>query len=165
MRKALTPVQAVLYGGLTVGVLDILEAMVFWAFRGVSPARVLQGVASGLLGRESFSGGLPTALLGATLHFFIAFMVVKFYFLVSERLPWFRRRPFLSGPIYGIGVYLFMYLIVLPLSAAGTPKFAPVNVANGLFAHIFCVGLPAALFARAAGVPAAGMAAAKSSAT
>ena len=143
-----------LYGALTVGVLDILEAIVFWAFRGVSPVRVLQGVASGLLGRESFAGGVPTAILGAILHFFIAFMVVKFYFLVSERIRPLRRRPFLWGPIYGVGVYLFMYLIVLPLSAAGAPKFGAVNVANGLFAHIFCVGIPAALFARAAGEPA-----------
>ena len=140
-----------LYGALTVGVLDILEAIVFWAFRGVSPVRVFQGVASGLLGRESFAGGVPTAILGAILHFFIAFMVVKFYFLVSERIRPLRRRPFLWGPIYGVGVYLFMYLIVLPLSAAGAPKFGAVNVANGLFAHIFCVGIPAALFARAAG--------------
>ena len=142
--------------------LDILEAIIFWAFRGVSPTRVFQGVASGLMGRESFAGGAPTAILGAILHFFIAFMVVKFYFLVSERIRPLRRRPFLWGPIYGVGVYLFMYLIVLPLSAAGSPKFAPVNVANGLFAHIVCVGIPTALFARAAGEPAAAGAAERS---
>lgn len=149
--KPLTSVQAVLYGGLTVGALDILEAIVFWAFRGVPPTRVLQGVASGLLGRESFAGGVPTAILGAILHFFIAFMVVKFYFLASERLPTLRRRPLLAGAIYGVGVYLVMYLVVLPLSAARAPTFGALNVANGLFAHIVCVGIPAALFARAAG--------------
>ena len=155
MRKPLTDVQAVLYGGLAVGVLDILEAFVFWAFRGVTPDRVFQGVASGLLGRASFAGGAPTVLLGAILHFVIAFLVVKFYFLVSGRIRILRRRPYLWGSIYGVGVYLFMYLVVLPLSAARAPTFAPVNVANGLFAHIVCVGIPAALFARAAEGPGA----------
>lgn len=164
MRKPLTPLQAVLYGGLTVGVLDILEAIVFWGFRGVSPVRVFQGIASGLLGRDSFSGGAPTAILGAILHFFIAFMAVKFYFLVSEWISALRQRPLLWGPIYGVSVYLVMYLIVLPLSAARAPAFGAVNVANGLFAHIFCVGIPAALFARAAGDPSAAAAAAKPSA-
>jgi hypothetical protein len=150
MKKPLTPVQAVLYGGLTVGVLDILEAIVFWAFRGVAPARVFQGIASGLLGPQAFSGGIPTVLLGAILHFFIAFTVVKVYFLVSERLTALRLRPWVWGPLYGVAVYLVMYLVVLPLSATAPPRFAPLNVANGLFAHIFFVGLPAALFARAA---------------
>jgi len=79
--------------------------------------------------------------------------LVKFYFLVTERVSALRRRPLLWGPIYGIRVYLVMYLIVLPLSAARAPTFGAVNVANGLFAHIFCVGLPSALFARAAGDP------------
>jgi len=150
MNKPLTPVQAVLYGGLTVGVLDILEAIVFWSFRDVPPIRVFQGIASGLLGRESFSGGVSSAALGAVLHFFIAFTVVKIYFLVSGRLPALRRRPWVWGPVYGVAVYLVMYLIVLPLSATAPPRFNPPNVANGLFAHIVCVGLPAALFARAA---------------
>ena len=155
MREPLTPVRAVLYGALTVGVLDILEAIIYWAFRGVPPMRVFQGIASGLLGRESFSGGVPSALLGAILHFFIAFTVVKVYFLASERIRPLRRRPFLWGPIYGVAVYLVMYLIVLPLSAARAPVFSVPQVANGLFAHIVCVGLPSALFARAAGDPAA----------
>lgn len=155
MKRPLTPVQAVLYGAITVGVLDILDAIVFWAWRDVPPIRVFQGIASGLLGRESFSGGVPSALLGAILHFFIAFTVVKIYFVASERLPALRRRPWVWGPIYGIGVYLVMYLIVLPLSAAAAPRFAMPNVANGLFAHIFLVGLPSALFARAAGEPTA----------
>lgn len=156
MRKPLTPVQAVLYGGLTVGLLDILEVMIFWGLRGVSPVRILQGIAAGLLGHDSFSGGAASALLGAVLHFFIALMVVKIFHIASERLRWLRRKPLLWGPIYGIGVYLVMNVIVLPLSAAKTPKYAALQVANGLFAHIFCVGIPTALFARAATEPAAG---------
>jgi hypothetical protein len=41
-----------------------------------------------------------------------------------------------------------MNLVVLPLSAAGPPKFKLVGVLNQLFAHIFCVGIPTGLLAR-----------------
>jgi hypothetical protein len=48
-------------------------------------------------------------------------------------------------------VYLFMNYVVLPLSAftQGGPAALPVLL-NGLLIHIFGVGLPSALFARAA---------------
>ena len=56
--------RALVYGGAAVGVLDGLDAIVFWGLRGASPIRVFQGVAAGLLGRDSFAGGVPTFLLG-----------------------------------------------------------------------------------------------------
>ncbi|HJS73103.1 MAG TPA: hypothetical protein VJ921_02365 [Vicinamibacteria bacterium] len=145
----MTPARAILSGTLTVAVLDILDAFVFAGLRGVAPIRVLQGIASGLLGRESFDGGGATALLGACIHVFISFSVVSVYSLASARLSFLTRRPWIFGPLYGLLVYLFMYRVVLPLSASAGPKYTPVSVANQLFAHLFLVGLPAALFARA----------------
>ena len=146
----MTRSRAILYGTVTVAVLDILDAIVFWAFRGVGPIRIFQGIAGGLLGRETFAGGAATALLGACIHVFISFSVVSVYSLASARVRSLARRPWIFGPMYGILVYLFMYRIVIPLSAAHPPRFAFAQVANGLFAHVFLVGLPSALFARAA---------------
>ena len=138
------------FGALAVGTLDILDAFVFWAIRGVHPQRVLQGIASGALGRSSFAGGLPTAFLGLTIHLFIATMVVLVYYLAARAVPALRRTPLLWGPIYGIGVFLFMYLVVIPHSAM-TPRPITVPVAvNGVLIHILAVGIPAALTARAA---------------
>ena len=58
--KPLTTSQAVLFGTLVVGTLDILDAFIFNGSRsGVSPGRILQFIASGVLGRESFNGGAP----------------------------------------------------------------------------------------------------------
>ena len=59
----------IVYGGLAVGVLDALDAMIFFGIRnGVKPIRIFQSIASGLLGRErSISGGLKSALLGVFL--------------------------------------------------------------------------------------------------
>ena len=146
----LTPTRAIAYGALTVGVLDGLDAIVFFGLRGVPPERIFQAIASGLLGRAAFQGGVRTALLGVLLHFTIALSVVTIYHLVSRRVPELARRPFVWGPLYGIAVYLVMYSIVLPLSAVTMrPRPLPV-VINGLLIHMIGVGTPAALFAWAA---------------
>ncbi len=147
-RKPLGPVRAVLYGALVVGSLDILDAMVYFGSRGVQPVRILQSIASGLLGRPAFAGGLATALLGLFLHFFIAFGIVLTYYAVSRRIGALTRHPVLCGIPYGVVVYLVMNFVVLPLSATtrGHPP-APV-VLNGVLIHMFGVGLPSALFVR-----------------
>jgi hypothetical protein len=147
----MTPSRVVLLGGLTVGVLDIADAFVFFGLRGVPPILILQSIASGLLGKEAFSGGLPAAALGMLLHFFIALAIVTTYYLASRRLPVLVRQPVACGLVYGLLVYAFMNLVVLPLSAAGSGGFpAPPVLANGLLIHALGVGLPSALFARAA---------------
>jgi hypothetical protein len=64
--------SAILWGGLVAGILDISDAIVTWGMRGVPAGRILQSVASGLLGRASYEGGWATVALGTFLHFFIA---------------------------------------------------------------------------------------------
>jgi len=142
--------KRILLATLVVGALDITEVMLFYGIRGVAPTRILQSVAAGVLGRGSFEGGVPTAILGLGLHYVIAFCVVCVYFLASHRIAALHRAPIVSGAAYGIGVYLVMNFIVVPLSAAGPPRFTTVGVLNQLFAHLFCVGIPTALFAKSA---------------
>ena len=142
--------RALLYGTLAVGILDLLDAVVFFGLRGVQPIRIFQSIASGLLGRAAFSGGMASAVLGIALHFFIAFLIVAVFFLASTRLPALVRAPILSGLIYGIGAYIVMQYIVIPLSAAGTGRFSWPVFVNGVLIHMFGVGLPASLAARAA---------------
>jgi hypothetical protein len=142
--------RALLYGTLAVGILDLLDAVVFFGLRGVQPIRIFQSIASGLLGRAAFSGGTASAALGIALHFFIAFLIVAVFFLASRRLPALVRAPILSGLIYGIGAYIVMQYIVIPLSAAGTGRFSWPVFVNGVLIHMFGVGLPASLAARAA---------------
>jgi uncharacterized membrane protein len=132
-----------------VGVLDLLDALVFFGLRGVPPIRIPQSIASGLLGAAAYRGGAATAALGTLLHFLIAFAIVAVYHLASRRWPSLARRPWLWGPLYGLAVYLVMNLAVVPLSAAVVgPKTLPV-VVNGVLIHLFGVGLPSALSARA----------------
>ena len=150
-RKPLTPAQAVLFGTLTVGTLDLLDALVFFGLRGVRPLRIPQSIASGLLGPAAFEGGLPTVALGVLLHYFIALVIVSLYYLASRRWPVLTRRPLLCGALYGVVAYGIMTFVVVPLSAAPMkPPSLPVVIANGLLIHILGIGLPSALFARAA---------------
>ena len=54
---------AILWAGLIAGTLDITDALVFYGLRGVPPVRLPQNIASGLLGRDAFQGGVGTAAL------------------------------------------------------------------------------------------------------
>jgi hypothetical protein len=137
-------------GALAVGVLDGLDAVIVWALRGVGPARVFQGIAAGLLGPEARSLGAPAALLGVAIHFFIATVVVAVLVLATRARPRLLRRPLVTGALYGVGVWLVMSFAVVPLAFDRAPRLSAVMVANGLFAHVFLVGLPAVWAARRA---------------
>ena len=149
-RAALSLPAALALGTLAVGTLDGLDALVFFGLRGVPPVRVLQSIASGLLGPAAFQGGGATAALGVLLHFLIAAGVVSTYVLASRRLPALAGRPWLLGPLYGLAVFAVMYGGVLPLSAASARLPAGVVLLNALLIHALGVGLPSALAAWAA---------------
>ena len=132
------------------GVLDLLDGIVFFGLRGVPPIRIPQSIAAGILGREAFQGGLQTAAIGVLLHFTIATAIVLAFYMVSRRLPVLIAHPIASGILYGLIVYVAMNYIVIPLSNAGRGAFSWPVLINGLLIHAFGVGLPSALFARAA---------------
>jgi uncharacterized membrane protein YagU involved in acid resistance len=122
--------------------MDITAAFITWAPRGVTPLRILQGIASALLGPRSFEGGPTTGALGAVIHFFIAFSAATVFYAASRKLPLLIHRPILFGILYGVAVYVVMYWIVLPLAHF---QGAPRNLFNSIVAivtHIICVGLP-----------------------
>src|SRR5262245_15720545 len=143
--------NAIFYGGMAVGILDGMAAVILSILFGRGPKTMFQGIASGLLGRASYEGGMPTAVLGASLHLLIAFIWTAIYYGASLKLPALIRRALICGPIYGVVVYFAMQIIVLPLSAIRKPPFSfapPLQTLQGIIVHILCVGLPIALSAR-----------------
>jgi hypothetical protein len=141
-------VRAVLWAGFACGVLDITAAFVVYGFFGAKPVPLLQGIASGLLGPNAFSGGLATALLGLLCHFVIAFGAAAVYFVASRGIRFLIQHAALSGVLYGVAVYFFMNRIVVPLSAAAKRPFSMKLMIIGVVIHIFCVGLPISLGVR-----------------
>ncbi len=131
------------------GVLDITAAVVTTLLRGGRPLRMLQSIASGVLGPGSYQGGFKTAALGVFLHFVIAFGATVVFYVASRKLTFLVRQAIVSGLLYGIGVYFFMNLVVLPLSAVPFKvSFRPSLLVTGLIVHMLCVGLPIALVVR-----------------
>ena len=148
MRR-LSALSAILIGGAIAGALDITYAIGFSALRGVPPIRILQSVASGLLGAPAFHGGWPTAALGLLLHFCIALLWATIFYFASRAIPFLTRHPVISGLFYGFLIYALMNLVVLPLSAFPRKVTFPLLVLiTGILVHMFCIGLPIALAVR-----------------
>ena len=86
LEKSPNAVLALLWAGFACAVLDITAALVVYGFFGLKPMRLLQGIASGLLGPKAFSGGRATAVLGVFCHFLIAFGAAAVYLVASRAL-------------------------------------------------------------------------------
>lgn len=139
---------AIFWAGLICGVLDLTAAFLTWAVKSVKPAVVLQGIATGLLGPKSFSGGWQTAALGAICHFFIAFSAAAVFYTASRQLTFMTRHAVYAGILYGVAVYLVMYWIVMPLSQVQHRPFSWPTTAIAIVTHMVCVGTPIALVVR-----------------
>ncbi|MBO0797261.1 MAG: hypothetical protein J2P31_00410 [Blastocatellia bacterium] len=138
--------MVILWAGLLAGALDITSAFITAGFHVVG---ILQVIASGLLGDKSFKGGTATAVLGLVLHFFIAIVAAAVYYLASRKLKVLVEQPILGGALYGVAVWLFMNLIVLPLSAIPFKTSFPLDrVALGVLIHILLIGFPIAIVVR-----------------
>jgi hypothetical protein len=139
----------ILYGGLVVGILDGLFALVFYGWiLGVKPLRIFQSVASGLLGRASYDGGTKTFMFGVLLHFLVAACLAGVYYLLSLKLPVLINQAVVSGLVYGLISYLGMNYVVIPLSAIGLRPTSLRVFVPAIIGHALLVGLPIALVAR-----------------
>jgi len=131
------------------GVLDILAAIATSWLKGVAPLRLLQAVASGLLGSDAYAGGPATGGLGLGLHFLIMLIFALFFFLAVAKWRLLQRRSTGAALLYSVAIYLLMQYVVLPLSAFPHPVAATVTaITIGLVTHLLCVGVPFAVVAR-----------------
>jgi hypothetical protein len=133
---------------LVAGVLDISSAFILSYAKGASPIRVLHGVAAGLIGRgRAVDGGLTTAGLGLAIHFFIALVVATFFYLASRKFLFLTEHAVISGLLYGVLVYGFMYWIVMPRAYPVVHPSISRDV-TAVCVHMFLIGLPVALIMR-----------------
>ena len=106
--------------------------------------RMLQGITSGLIGAQSFQGGLATAACGLAIHFLIAFAVVTIFYVASRRIVFLTEDAVVSGILYGIAVYLFMYWVVIRVVFPNAHPSLSRDV-TAVLVHISLIGLPTAL--------------------
>jgi hypothetical protein len=141
--------NTIVYGGLTVGTLDAVAACINAANRGVPPDRVFQYISSALLGRETaYAGGFATILIGVLMHYCVAFGVATTFYLISSRVPTLLRHAVLVGMVYGVAVYFIMGYLIVPLTRVTQGSATLSGTLIGISIHMFCVGLPPALWAK-----------------
>lgn len=127
-----------------VGVLDGLDAVIFFGRLGVTPAKLFQYIASALLGASSASFGIWSAALGVVLHFAMAAALAGVFLGVTGVLPALRCRWIIAGASFGLIAYFAINFLVLPLTRAKVTAGLPATnvLINGLLAHVFLVGIP-----------------------
>ena len=137
-----SPLVPVLAAGAFSATIDIVYACSFHFFNsGVPPLRILQTIASGLLGTASFDGGAASGALGLAAHYFILIVAAGIYYAASRRWRFLVERAFVAGVVFGVGIWLTMNFVVLPLSAAPPFKlsWSLGSVTNALV-HWFVLG-------------------------
>lgn len=145
------PFKAIFWGGLIAGTLDIVAACLnAWFRASVTPMRVLQSVASGLLGSAAYGGGAKTAVLGLALHYLIATTWTVVFYFASRKLRFLIEQPVVWGLVYGVVVYAIMNFVVLPMSQFPPSRTPPTLTGRltGLVIIMFCIGLPIAVIVR-----------------
>ncbi len=150
--------KPILYAGAIVGVLDITAACIQTHIEfGMTPMRVLKGVAGGLLGRSAYEGGFAVAALGLTIHFTMALTVVTVFYLLSRKFPLPEKLlgVVAVGLLYGAAVFAVNNFVtayfmswVRSLYLHTPVVFKPPMGWSQLVIHLFCVGLPIALVMR-----------------
>ncbi|MGX7666390.1 DUF1440 domain-containing protein [Flavobacterium pedocola] len=138
--------KQILTTGFIAGLLDGLAAVIFLGK--MNAERVFKFISSGIFGEKAFTGGYEMILYGALLHFLIAISFAAFYYFIMNRIISFTNNKIIKGLIYGLFIWGFMNLIILPLS--NTPQF-PLNfigALKGIVIIILCVGLPISLLTK-----------------
>src|SRR5688572_25466732 len=98
--------KTIVIGGLVAGALDITYAFIIWGLRGVSPIRIGQSVAAGLLGREAaVGGGVATGMFGLLLHFILATIMAAIYYAAARNVRVLIDRAVPFGIAYGLALY------------------------------------------------------------
>jgi len=137
--------RAIFVGGLIAAAIDIGCAALI---SGRSPARIMQAIAGGLLGKASFEGGIATVILGAVLQELMGVLIAAIYVVFSKPIRGLLRHWIPSGLVYGVIVFFVMNYVVLPLSALkSAPHFTTLKFAEHM-AAMLAFGLIVAFFAR-----------------
>ena len=139
---------AVLFTGLFTGLMDGLAAILQYTLNGgKNPANIFKFIASGLFGKEAFTGGTMMVAWGIVFHFLIAFLFTLLFFLAFPKIEWLRQNKILGGILYGVVIWAIMNLLVVPLSNTPPVPFQPLKALVAAMILIVCVGLPVSLLA------------------
>jgi hypothetical protein len=137
--------KPIIVATVVAGTLDLLSAFVFAGMAGMGAAKVLQFVASGPFGDVALTSPAFVSA-GVGVHYAIMACMVAAYMILAPKVSALFSRPVLAGILYGLVLWLIMYWLVRPLRWPAMPLPHTIKgIAQQLFSHIVCVGIPIAL--------------------
>jgi len=149
-KRESSPAKRLLRAGVLVAVCDAFFAMTAGAvIRGTPPARVWQGVASVVVGKDALNGGIPMTVLGVLIHFAVAFTWSALFLYAGTHSPKLRAvrdsdyGALKVAAVLGPFIWLIMSLVVIPVFTHRLPPLTEYYIVM-LFGHIIFVGLPMA---------------------
>lgn len=138
----------ILRAGLIAGTLDITAATIQYMLNGgKNPLLILKFIASGVFGKDMAYSNSFMPFLGLLFHYLLAFAFTIFFFWIYPKIRLAHINWQILGVLYGLGVWVVMNRIVMPLS--NTPKM-PFNIQGAVIGAailVVCIGLPIAYFA------------------
>ena len=139
-------IAAGLVAGVAGGFLIDLFLIGVQIIQGTPPGEAVTGtyrfIASALLGPGGATN--PAAVeIGALLHVCVAIGWALGYVYLVRQQPQLLSRPWVSGAVFGVVVYVFMEVVLLTAGLYHRPK--PVELEIALVAHIVFYGIPVAL--------------------
>jgi hypothetical protein len=143
-HKLLSLFSSILIAGLIVGTLDAIAASVFsYGFAGAMPDRVFRFVASGVFGKDAFTGNSSIAAWGLLFHFMVATGWTALFYFLYPKINFFSSSIYISGIGYGIFIWLMMNKVVIPLSnVPPAPFHFTIRTAVMILIHMFIIGIP-----------------------
>lgn len=142
--------QAILWGGVAAGTVDMIAATASGVGRGRAPLDGWRFVASGLIGKGALEGGWVTGVLGLLVHYGLTTIMAMLFVLAAKRRPELLRSSWVSGLLYGALIFAAMNYVIVPHSAVPvwkTPQGFWANL-NGAMVHGLFVAVPIASIAR-----------------
>src|SRR6218665_1022565 len=122
--------KVVLLTGFIAGSLDLTGAIISSTIMsGKFPSKIFHYIASGVFGKEAFTGGNVMILWGVLFHYFIAYAFTFFYFWIYPKVGFLHINRVTSGILYGAFVWVITNKIVLPLSNVAP---APFNITRAI---------------------------------
>jgi hypothetical protein len=137
--------SSILLIGTIAAVTEMAVVLPIQGALGASPRLVLQSIASGVQGRQAYSGGAASVVLGIAFHLLISIVAAALFVLASNRWTELRAHPVLGGTAYGLVVFAVMRFVVVPLSAVAYKQSNDWHlVATSIAVHVLAFGLPIA---------------------
>ena len=143
--------MSALLASVVAGIPDVFVAA---ALSRASPGRVLQTIASGVLGEASYMRGSASMALGLGLQIAMSFVIALICSVAFSYMAGIRRSPLIFGALYGVAIFIVMNFVVVPLSRAyPKPRWDLKSVVAMLIVMVLfgeIISLIAAAFAEAA---------------